>query len=181
MTTLISCSDEQPSSVEYTPETRNIESPDYTLSEPKLAEDTIPTINITEVEEDSIPTFDMNAPEEIVVTMTNDGVTVDADNYSSNYRQGDYSRVTIARKGNEVKYIKVDNTILFKAPTTKYMYLDANTVEVRPGNTLLQIVKDHRDEGYDITLTKIINLNQFLKHRGKEYVLYPGDRIYIGD
>lgn len=175
---IFSCSDEHPASVEYTPEVTQIKGPNYELGEPKLAEDTIPTIEI--ITEDSIPTFDMSAPEEIVITMSEEGVTVDADNYSSNYKRGNYSRVTVARKGAEVNHVKVDNTIIFKAPTTKYIYLDASTIEVQPGNTLFQIIKDHQDEGYSINLTKIINLNQYLKSRGKEYRIFPGDRIYLG-
>jgi len=178
VTILTSCSDEHPASVEYTPEVTQIKGPNYELSESKLAEDTIPTIEV--ITEDSIPTFDMSAPEEIVITMSEEGVTVDADNYSSNYKRGDYSRVTIAKKGNEVSHVKVDNTIIFKSGKSKYVYLDANTIEVQPGNTLFQIIKDHQDEGYDISLTKIINLNQFLKNRGKEYCIFPGDRIYLG-
>lgn len=156
----------------YTPETKEVTKPSYDTE-----------VNIGEqADTTNVVTIDLTGEvdsSEIFITLNSSGVVVDAPNYSAEYKRNDYNRVTIAKSEDGVKHMKVDNTTMFYSPKTKYIYLDANTIEVQPGNTLLGIVRDHKMEGYVISLQQIINCNPYLNNRGKAKIIYPGDRIRL--
>jgi hypothetical protein len=165
---LTSCKND-PQHVAYTSDVVTIHKPNYSTE-----------VNLGEVADTTnIPEIDMSAPADIVITLNTDGVSVDAANYSAHYSPNEYSRVVVSKMENNVNHVKVDNTTLFYSPITKYKYLDANTIEVQEGNTLLGIVRDHKLEGYSITLDKLLKCNQFLSNRGKAKTIYPGDLVRL--
>lgn len=68
--------------------------------------------------------------------------------------------------------VSIGNLTFYKAvpsiiPTSKLKYLDANTVEVKKGQTLTQLAKDN-----NTTVEKLIQLNG-----SKAKSLHPGDQI----
>ena len=136
----------------------------YVPNKEEEAQDTIPTIVLSE---ETTP---------IIITVIGDSVMIKSKSIDTRYAV-ELTTLSLKVSDGDLTSINLNGEVQLLGLTTKYHYLDANTVVVQRGQTLSEIVKDHRGLLNDNTLSvrKVMDLNNLKTtyiHAGQELRLY---------
>lgn len=131
------------------------------------------------IQEDTLsaPTIEVskNIVSPISIIISDSTVEVESFGLKTIYNT-DVTTLTVTRdeQGN-IQQLKVNGVTLFEPKNVvnhNYTYLEDNVLIVRPGNTISQIVEDHRKAGFDISRKSLFKCNPGLETKGLQVGQY---------